>query len=263
MTKPAPVALITGAARRLGAAMAERLAAEGFQLALHYNHSDQAARDLAERIVATGAVCQLFRGDLAVPAEVAGIWQAVIERFGAVDLLVNNASSFHEDDLLALQGMAMADHLAVNMAAALQVTAAMATQNPLPPAALVVNMLDNRLLAPNPDHFSYTLSKAALMMATRTGAMRLQGRPRICGIAPSITLASGPQSAAEFEASARINPMRRRVTPGDICDTLMLLWSEPRLDGEILVLDGGQMLLGLPRDVAYLTQAEAQTWQSS
>lgn len=247
-----PVALVTGAARRLGAAMAERLAREGFAVALHCHQSGGAAEALASRIRDFGGVCTVIKADLTRPEQRAALWAAVQADLGPVALLVNNASIFHADDLLALDGTIIADHLTVNLQAALDLTAAMAGQDPLPAGALVVNLLDNRLLAPNPDHFSYTLSKAALLMATRTAAMRLAGRPRVCAIAPSITLASGPQTNAEFEASARINPMRRRVTPVDICDTLMLLWSEPRLDGQVLVLDGGQMHLALPRDVAFL-----------
>lgn len=251
---PAPVALVTGAARRLGAAMVRRLVAQGFRVALHYNSSGDEAETLAADLRAAGGTCEVFAGDLAQRGTVERIWDSVAERFGPVSLLVNNASLFRNDDLIGAREADLDAHMAVNLKAPLWLTERLAVQPGLPDGALVVNMLDNKCLAPNPDFFTYTLSKTALHTATLLGAMRFDGRPRVCGIAPSITLISGKQTQENFEKSARINPLHRRVTPDDICDALMLLWADQSLNGQVLVLDGGQVHWRLDRDVAFLVK---------
>lgn len=247
-----PLALVTGSAKRLGAAMALRLAREGFRLAIHCNTSISEAREVVALIRDSGGEAQLFAADLAQPEAAADLWARVTESMGPIALLVNNASTFHHDDLLGLDEAAFDNHLAVNLKAPVRLIEAMANQSPTPDGALVVNMLDNKVFAPNPDFFTYSLSKAGLETATKLSAMRLAGRVRVCAIAPSITLISGAQSEAEFQASARINPLHRRVQPEDICDALLYLWQDKRLTGEILAVDAGQALLRLPRDVAFL-----------
>lgn len=254
MPDPSPAALVTGAARRLGAAMVRRLAAEGFRVALHCNASREEGDALAAEIRAEGGVCEVLVGDLAQRATVERVWDSAVDRLGPLSLVVNNASLFRNDDLIGAEEANIDAHMAVNLKAPLWLMARMAEQRDLPPGALVVNMLDNKCLALNPDFFTYTLSKAALLTATEMGAMRFAGRPRICGIAPSITLISGKQSQENFEKSARINPLHCRVTPGDICDALMLLWQDRALNGQVLVLDGGQVHWRLDRDVAFLVK---------
>ena len=254
MTTPAPAALVTGAARRLGAAMVRRLAAQGFRVALHCNASREQADALAAEIGATGGVCTVLTGDLARRAEVERVWDEATDRLGPLSLVVNNASLFRNDDLIGAEEADLDAHMAVNLKAPLWLMARMAEQRDRPADALVVNMLDNKCFALNPDFFTYTLSKAALLTATEMGAMRFAGHPRICGIAPSITLISGKQTQANFEKSARINPLGRRVTPDDICDALMLLWQDKGLNGQVLVLDGGQVHWRLDRDVAFLVK---------
>jgi len=229
MSDPAPAALVTGAARRLGAAMVRRLVTEGFRVALHCNASRDEADALAAELQAAGGVCEVVTGDLLHRAEVEAVWDAAQGRLGPISL-------------------------AVNLKAPLWLTERLASQRDLPPGALVVNMLDNKCFALNPDFFTYTLSKTALHTATTMCAMRFDGRPRVCGIAPSITLISGKQTQANFEKSARINPLGRRVTPDDICEALMLLWRDAAQNGQVLVLDGGQVLWRLDRDVAFLVK---------
>ena len=254
MPDPAPAALVTGAARRLGAAMVRRLVAEGFRVALHCNASRNEADALAAELRAAGGVCEVVTGDLAQRAQVEGVWEAAVSLLGPISLLVNNASLFRNDDIIGAAEADLDAHMAVNLKAPLWLTERLAAQADLPPGALVVNMLDNKCFALNSDFFTYTLSKTALHTATTMCAMRFAGRPRVCGIAPSITLISGKQSQENFERSARINPLGRRVAPDDICDALMLLWQDASLNGEVLVLDGGQVLWRLDRDVAFLVK---------
>lgn len=254
MTDPSPAALVTGSARRLGAAMVQRLAREGFRIALHCNGSRDEAQVLAAGIAAAGGLCEVITGDLQHREQVEAVWQAAVARLGPISLLVNNASLFRNDDILGAAEADLDAHMAVNLKAPLWLTERLAAQPDLPPGALVVNMLDNKCFALNPDFFTYTLSKTALHTATTMCAMRFAGKPRVCGIAPSITLISGKQSQENFEKSARINPLGRRVTPDDICDALMLLWQDGAQNGQVLVLDGGQVLWRLDRDVAFLVK---------
>jgi len=250
----APAALVTGSARRLGAAMVRRLVAEGFRVALHYNASAEEAEALASELRDGGGVCETIAGDLGIEGQVEAVWAQAVQRLGPVSLLVNNASLFRNDDMLGAKAADFDAHLAVNLKAPVRLMERFAGQAALPGQALVVNMLDNKCFALNPDFFTYTLSKAALLTATEMAAMRFRGRPRVCGIAPSITLISGKQSQENFEASARINPLGRRVQPDDICDALMALWHMGDVNGEVLVLDGGQVHWRLDRDVAFLVK---------
>lgn len=252
-----PTALVTGAARRLGAAMVERLATEGFRVVLHYNGSGEEALALAARLKAEGASCETVQGDLLHDGEVRRIWAEARSHFGPISLLVNNASLFRNDDLFGAEDATLDAHMAVNLKAPVRLTELLASQADLPERALVVNMLDNKIFALNPDFYTYTLSKSALHTATTIGAMRLKGRPRICGIAPSITLISGKQTEANFQKSARINPLGRRAFPDDICEALMTLWRDPAMNGEVLSVDGGQALWRLERDVAFLVKVGA------
>lgn len=254
MTYDSPAALVTGSARRLGAAMVRRLVAEGFRVALHYNASADEAEAVAAEVRAVGGQCETIVGDLGVEADVEAVWARAVALLGPVSLLVNNASLFRNDDIFGARTADFDAHLAVNLKAPVRLMERLAAQTALPGRALVVNMLDNKCFALNPDFFTYTLSKAALLTATEMGAMRFDGRPRVCGIAPSITLISGKQSQENFERSARINPLGRRVMPQDICDALMALWRMETVNGEILVLDGGQVHWRLDRDVAFLVK---------
>ena len=252
-----PVALVTGAARRLGAAMVERLVTEGFAVVLHYNGSATEAEALADRLRAAGGAVATVQGDLALDTEVRRIWAEAAAVFGPIALLVNNASLFRNDDLFGATDATLDAHMAVNLKAPARLTELFAAQAALPARALVVNMLDNKIFALNPDFYTYTLSKSALHTATLIGAMRLGGRPRVCGIAPSITLISGKQTEENFQKSARINPLGRRAFPDDICGALMTLWQDEALNGEILSVDGGQALWRLERDVAFLVKVGA------
>ncbi|WOI54935.1 SDR family NAD(P)-dependent oxidoreductase [Palleronia sp. LCG004] len=250
-----PHLLVTGGARRIGASVARHFAALGWAVTIHCNRSTDAAQALSDELGRDGHSCAVVQGDLADAGAIDRIFDAALAATGPVDLLLNNASTFSNDDLLDLDEAKFDDHLAVNLKAPVRLSARMADQAG-GGDGLVVNMLDNKVFALNPDFFTYTISKSALLSATRLLAKRLGGRPRVCGIAPSITLVSGAQSEAEFQKTARINPLGRRVFPEDIARTLEYLWREKGLDGHIVTLDGGQSLMELGRDVAFLAQED-------
>jgi NAD(P)-dependent dehydrogenase (short-subunit alcohol dehydrogenase family) len=118
----------------------------------------------------------------------------------------------------------------------------------------VVNLLDQKLANPNPDYFSYTLSKAALAEATVMLAQALAPQLRVCGVSPGVTLLSGPMDEAEFAAAHRLTPLQRSSTPDDIAGAVRFLLECPAITGHTLLVDGGQHLLGQPRDVLFLAQ---------
>lgn len=247
-------ALITGAARRVGAHLAVHLARQGVSVALHYNASDGAAAAVQAKIHAAGGNCALFQADLNDPAQVPALFAAVRKAMGPVDLLINNASRFVNDDFTRIDAQALHQHMNVNLLAPVLLIEAMAAQPEPAVDRLAVNMLDNKLFALNPDFFTYTLSKVALQAATQMGAMRFAGQPRVCGIAPGITLISGKQSEENFQKSSRINPLQRQAGLEDLAHALDYLWQAKGTNGEVLVVDGGQTLWQLPRDVAFLTK---------
>ena len=123
-------------------------------------------------------------------------------------------------------------------------------------AGCVVNIIDQKLWNPNPDYFSYTLSKAALQAATVMLAQALAPVLRVCGVAPGVTLASGPMSEAEFEQAHRLTPLQRSSTPADIAHAVRFLIESPAITGTTLLVDGGQHLAGQPRDVLYLAKKD-------
>jgi NAD(P)-dependent dehydrogenase (short-subunit alcohol dehydrogenase family) len=144
-------------------------------------------------------------------------------------------------------------HLAVNARAPALLTQAFARAVPEGQGALIVNLLDAKLAQPNPDFFTYTVSKMAFAGVTELSARVLAGRGiRVCGIAPSVTLVSGPQTRENFDAVHRLNALERGVTVEQIVETLRYIVATPTLTGQTIVLDGGQRFLGLPRDVQFL-----------
>ncbi|MEM6825293.1 MAG: SDR family oxidoreductase [Pseudomonadota bacterium] len=259
-----PSALITGGAKRLGAEIARDLTlsggsggAERFRVAVHYRGSRVEAEALAAEIANDGGEIALFQGDLSDPAQARTVVESASEWAGGLDLCVNNASQFVNDSLLEQPNEASVEHMAVNLVAPeimVQHMAGQRTAQQTGRDSLVINMLDNKLFALNPDFHSYTLSKMALKSMTEMAAMQFNGRPRVCGIAPSITLISGKQNQENFEKSSRINPLERRVLPQDICAAVRYLWHAKSSNGQIITIDGGQSLMRLPRDVAFLVK---------
>lgn len=241
-------AIVTGAARRIGRALAEALHADGWHVLVHCHRScDEAAAwtggDARYRLVAA---------ELA-DAECAAVILGACEGWPAPALLVNNASQFRHDDLADFSAAGWNEQLLVNLRAPALLTQAFAAAVPNSRAALVVNLLDAKLAFPNPDFFSYTVSKMGLAGVTELSARALATRGiRVNGIAPSVTLVSGPQSRDNFEQVHALNALGRGVRVEQIVAALRFLVASPTMTGEIMTLDGGQRFLGLGRDVQFL-----------
>lgn len=250
-----PVVLVTGAARRIGRAIALDLAAHGFDIALHcHAASAESAATLAE-LRALGARAEAFAADLADEAATRALLPAVAQAFGRVDALVNNASRFAYDDAASFGHAEMQAHWRINTAAPILLAHALHAHLTAREAqGCVVNLLDQKLANPNPDYLSYTLSKAALQSATVMLAQALAPRLRVCGVAPGVTLLSGDMSEADFAAAHRLTPLQRSSTPADIAQAVRYLIEAPAVTGTTLLVDGGQHLQPQPRDVLFLAR---------
>jgi NAD(P)-dependent dehydrogenase (short-subunit alcohol dehydrogenase family) len=243
-------AIVTGGAKRIGAAIVRALAADGWHVVIHCNTSVAEAEALAAEV----GNARIVSADLADPAA-ADIIIAAAAGLPSLALLVNSASRFDYDRIEDFSAADFDTHMAVNLRAPALLTRSFAAALPAGgEPALVVNLLDAKLESLNPDFFTYTLSKIGLAGLTELTARNYAPRLRCAGIAPAVTLVSGPQSRENFEAVHGMNPLRRGVAVEEIVAALRFIVATPTFNAQTLVLDGGQRLLGLPRDVAYMVE---------
>jgi NAD(P)-dependent dehydrogenase (short-subunit alcohol dehydrogenase family) len=239
--------LVTGGARRLGAAIARAAAAAGHRVVIHHGRSRDEAAALAREIGAAGIV----GGDL---ADVAGIGDlfARARRVagGAIDGLVNSASLFEFDRPEAIDATLAARLYAVNCTAPLLLAGALAAQGEVSDGA-VVNLLDQKVANPNPDFFSYSCAKLALAGATTMLAQAFAPRVRVNAVSPGLTLPSGDQSEAEFAAVARRNLLERPVGAANVAAAVVWLLDAASVTGQNLFVDAGQRFLKRNGDVMF------------
>lgn len=242
-------ALVTGAGRRIGRALSLAMAGAGFDLALHCHASRAEAESAAAEIAALGRKVAVLPADLAQEAEARGLIGAASEALGPVTLLINNASVFEDDRIESLASDTWRAHMEVNLHAPLLLSQAFAAALPEDRTGLIINILDQRVWNPNPQFFSYSLSKAALWTATRTMAQGLAPRIRVNGIGPGPTLPSIHQTPELFQAEAEHTPLQRRATPDDICAAALYLVDAPTVTGQMIAVDGGQHLAWRTPDI--------------
>ena len=249
-----PVVLVTGAARRLGRAIAIELARGGFDIALHFRRSAVEAEASAAYVRALGVRGECFQADLSDEAACRALLPAVAARLGRIDAVVNNAAHFAYDNAESFSFAAMDMHWRANTAPAIVLAQALASHlKGGSEHGCVVNLLDQKLWNPNPDYLSYTLSKAALEAATTLLAQALAPQVRVAGVAPGVTLVSGPKMSQEGFASAHaMTPLGRSSTPDDVARTVRFVLESPAITGTTILVDGGQHLASQPRDVAFL-----------
>jgi NAD(P)-dependent dehydrogenase (short-subunit alcohol dehydrogenase family) len=258
-----PVALITGAARRIGRVITLDLARHGWDVLLHCRGTVPSLADAeatADEARALGARAHVLAADLTDDAACEALVPAAVVALGRLDAVVNNASLFEYDSVASFSTPALDRAWRSNTAPAVLLARALhahlqdrATTDAAAQGC-VVNLLDQKLVNPNPDYFSYTLSKAALAEATVMLAQALAPRLRVNAVSPGVTLVSGPMNEAEFDAAHRLTPLQRSSTPDDIARAVRFLLESPAITGHTLVVDGGQHLLGQPRDVLFLAQ---------
>ncbi|GAA4014364.1 SDR family oxidoreductase [Sphingomonas swuensis] len=235
------VAIVTGAGKRVGRVLAEGLLADGWTVVAHVRGEVDDVPPGSIRVVA----------DLSADGMAGTIMAACPE---PPSLLVNNAARFSPDSLEAFSADELGAHMMVNVAAPALLISAFAEVG-AEGDRLVVNILDAKLAAPNPDFLSYTLSKSALATLTTLSAQALGGRGiRVNAIAPALMLLSEGQSDSNFAAMHAFNPLARGVTPEDVLRALRFLVDSPTMTGETLTLDSGQRFWRLPRDVQFLSR---------
>ena len=251
------VVLVTGAARRVGREIALHLAGSGFDVAVHYRGSQADAQATVRDAQAAGAAAAAFQADLSSEAECRALVPAVVAHFKRLDAVVNNASTFEYDTAQTFGHAAMELHWRANTAPAVLLAQALHAQlSGCAEVGCVVNLLDQKLWNPNPDYFSYTLSKAALQAATVMLAQALAPQLRVCGVAPGVTLLSGTMTDAEFAKSHALTPLQRSSTPADIARAVRFLIDSPAITGTTLLVDGGQHLQAQARDVMFIANPD-------
>ena len=248
------VALVTGAARRIGREIALELARDGWDIAVHYATSREDALQAVAEIEHLGRRALAVNRDLAVEAGVRSLLAECAEELGPVTCLVNNASIFERDDAASFTSAQLLRAMRTNVAAPILLAQALHDQLPPDGRGVVINLLDQKLVNPNPDFLSYTLSKAALQEATRLLAMALAPRLRVVGVAPGLTLVSGAQSEEGFARAHTRTPLGRSSTPADIAQAVVYLAKASAVTGITLLVDGGQHLVPSERDVMFLTE---------
>jgi NAD(P)-dependent dehydrogenase (short-subunit alcohol dehydrogenase family) len=243
---PAPpvpkAALVTGAGRRIGRALALALAEAGFAVAVHYHASHEAADKVATTIRSRGGTAAPFAADLADEDAVHGLLPQAEGAFGPIGVLVNNAGIFADDTVATATRESWDAHLAVNLRAPFVLIQDFARRLPAEASGLVVNMLDQRVWSPTPYFVSYTLSKAGLWTLTQTMALALAPRIRVNGIGPGPTLPSSRQSAKQFIRQRAMMPLGRGTSPEEIAAALRFIIEAPAMTGQMIALDGGQHL---------------------
>ena len=253
--------LVTGSAKRLGRETALALAAAGWQVAVHYRDSAgdaaQTVADCRQRAPAAARM-ESFQADLGDEAQARALLPRVIERFGAVDAVVNNASMFEHDNIASFGYDSLLAHLRTNTGAPLLLAQALhqhllARSGTEPGATgVVVNLLDQKLWNQNPDFLSYTLSKAALEAANTALALALAPQVRVVGVAPGLTLTSHMLSPEKFERLHQLSPLGRSSSVQDVVSAVKFALDNASITGTTLLVDGGQHLLRFERDFSLM-----------
>jgi NAD(P)-dependent dehydrogenase (short-subunit alcohol dehydrogenase family) len=235
-------ALVTGAAKRLGKAIALKLAAEGWDVAVHCHNSVEAAEETAAEIRKLGRRAAVVQADLGREAEVEALIPQATKAFGPLTCLVNNASVFEMDKVDTATRESWDRHIETNLRAPLVLSQIFAGQLPEGVAGNIVNMLDQRVWKLTPYFLSYTVAKMGLWTLTRTLALALAPRIRVNGIGPGPTLASPRQSEAQFKAQSVAMPLGHGATPDEIAAGVLYILSSPSMTGQMIALDGGEHL---------------------
>ena len=247
---PSPgTVLITGAARRIGRAIALDFAAQRWRVAIHCHTSAADAASLAHEIVSSGSTAQVVEADLSDAAAVEALIPQCIARIGAPVCLVNNASMFLHDTLSSLSPRQWDAQLAVNLKAPVFLAQSFAQHLPDGATGNIINILDQRVLKPTPHFFSYAVAKSALWSATQTMAQALAPRIRVNAIGPGPVLASPHQSPDQFARQSAATLLQRSTSPAEIAAAIRFILDAPALTGQMIALDGGQHLAWQTPDV--------------
>ncbi len=243
-------AIVTGAGKRIGRALALTLADCGYDVALHYRTSKNDAAEVAAQIKAKGRKATLIQADLSIEMETAGLIKNASTALGPLSVLVNSASIFEHDDIATMTRESWDRHLETNLRAPLKLSQDFAAQADSGTDNLIVNITDQRVLKLTPQFLSYTTSKAALQTLTVTLAQALGPRGvRVNAIGPGPTIKNPRQSDDDWRRQNQATILGHGATPDDICEAMKYLLSATAVTGQLIAVDGGQHLAWRTPDV--------------
>jgi NAD(P)-dependent dehydrogenase (short-subunit alcohol dehydrogenase family) len=235
-------AIITGAARRVGRAIALSLARSSWQIAVHYRTSPEAAATLVEEIDRLGGKAVALDAELTDIDQLRALAPRCAEMLGAPSCLINNASQFLKDELGTLDPAGWQAHIDTNLRAPVFLAQSFAGVLPAGQCGHIINIIDQRVLKPSPEFFSYSVSKAGLWWATQTMAQALAPKIRVNAIAPGPVLQSIHQTARQFEAEQRDTLLGHGASPDDVAAAVHFLLETPSITGQMICVDSGQHL---------------------
>jgi len=234
--------LITGAATRVGKAIALHFAERGWNIALHYFRSSSKAKKLKKIIEQNLVKVVLIKADLKNPKQIEKVMPIVRKKLGTIDCLVNNAALFEKDDITNFTTKSWNDHLNINLLAPTILTKQFAKQASKKTVSNIINIIDQRIFNLTPFFMSYTISKSGLQTLTKTMAMRLGPNIKVNAIAPGPTIKSKRQTDKHFRNQVRSTLLKKSVKAEDICDAVEFLISNNSITGQIIAVDSGQNL---------------------
>ena len=242
-------ALVTGAAKRLGRAIALELAGAGWNIALHYSSSLDDAKKVASDIRAMGVKCVTLAADFAVEAETEKLITRANAELGPLTGLINSASLFENDDWRSASRKSWDAHMEINLRAPFLLSQHFARQLPKGAKGAIVNIIDQRVLKPTPQFISYSLSKAGLYWLTTTLAQALAPDIRVNAVGPGPTLRNPRQSEEDFARQRDATILKHGAEPEDIAHAVRYLLEADAVTGQMLAVDGGQHLIWQTPDV--------------
>ena len=236
-------ALITGAGKRIGSAVANSLSSEGWNLALHYNKSENTTYKLAEklnRIYGNKIIC--VKANLEEYNQIKNIFSKIDKKLGTLSCLINNAAVFQYDSLRSTNLKKWDIHINTNIRAPLFLSQSFSKRLPPNQKGNIINIIDQRVLNLTPHFLTYTLSKSTLWTLTQTLALSLAPNIRVNAIGPGPTMRSSRQTQKQFVAQCKRMPLKRGAEPKEIGNLVKVILNTPSITGQIIVVDGGQHL---------------------
>ena len=233
--------IITGAATRIGAAIAEKLSGHNVEIAIHFNKSKSKAEILKKKLQKLGTKVHLVKADLSKEKDIYKLVKTLKSKMRYFDCLVNNASMFENDKLENFNSKSWEKHISTNLKAPALLSKEF-SKNTRGKKNNIINIIDQRIFKLTPYFFSYTISKTGLYTLTKTSAMSLAPNIRVNGIAPGPTIKNKRQSDSHFKKQYFATPLKKQVNVNEICNAVDFFIKNASITGQVLAIDSGQSL---------------------